>query len=367
MSSAHDGRRCRWDEGGKRWGKRQSFLETRASTRLCLRANTRLGEAGPVARILNLKRTLVSSGSEETCGIGRGDTHSFHFDAVILPSPNGICSVPHIPRSLPCHLQCRLPVLQIHGSHASTALGWVQLLGGGHLPHYLLGVPRHAPGHQVVNNAENQVQIFFTWGRLRCSRSSSPCSARKWPLSPHSPSSPGSPESECPKHFDPHTLTHPKSLGDGEALVTDDGEACLARGRQLKQIRFEICSKTTVFILIVNLANGGHSVPCDGNHLLEWSTLHNVYIGQFFPLDRAQWDILSNLATVLLLNLCLRTFSNALSVLVLNVPPIYSVSNFKDTTTCLFQQFTPNCCNISSKVNPHLDYSQLDYPQLDYP
>ena len=134
MSSAHDGRRCRWDEGGKRWGKRQSFLETRASTRLCLRANTRLGEAGPVARILNLKRTLVSSGSEETCGIGRGDTHSFHFDAVILPSPNGICSVPHIPRSLPCHLQCRLPVLQIHGSHASTALGWVQLLGGGHLP-----------------------------------------------------------------------------------------------------------------------------------------------------------------------------------------------------------------------------------------
>ena len=114
-------------------------------------------------------------------------------------------------------------------------------------PAYLLGVPRHAPGHQVVNNAENQVQIFFTWGRLRCSRSSSPCSARKWPLSPHSPSSPGSPESECPKHFDPHTLTHPKSLGDGEALDTDD-VTCLARGRPLKQIRFEICSKTTVFI-----------------------------------------------------------------------------------------------------------------------
>ena len=267
MSSAHDGRRCRWDEGGKRWGKRQSFLETRASTRLCLRANTRLGEAGPVARILNLKRTLVSSGSEETCGIGRGDTHSFHFDAVILPSPNGICSVPHIPRSLPCHLQCRLPVLQIHGSHASTALGWVQLLGGGHLPHYLLGVPCRTSGHQVVNNV-NQVHRFFTLGTLHCSKSSFSCSARKWPLSSsRSTSLPGSPASEGPKHFDQQTLTHLKSLGDGEALVTDDGETCLARGRPLKQIRFEICSKTTVFIFVVNLANAVFPILETGSFL----------------------------------------------------------------------------------------------------
>ena len=48
----------------------------------------------------------------------------------------------------------------------------------------------------------------------------------------------------------------------------------MARGRPLKQIRFEICSKTIVSIyIVVNLANGGHTVPRDGNHLLEWSIL----------------------------------------------------------------------------------------------
>ena len=57
-----------------------------------------------------------------------------------------------------------------------TDLGKVQLPGGGQLPHYLIGVPCHAPGHHVAKDAVKQVQRVFTWGRLRCSRSSSPCS-----------------------------------------------------------------------------------------------------------------------------------------------------------------------------------------------
>ena len=35
------------------------------------------------------------------------------------------------------------------------------------------------------------------------------------------------------------------------------------------------------------------------------SALHNVYIVQFSPLDRAQWDVSSNLTTIILLNIYL--------------------------------------------------------------
>ena len=72
-------------------------------------------------------------------------------------------------------------------------LGLVQLPGGGHLPHHLLGAPRHAPTHQT---SRRQCQRGSTWGRLRCSRLSSPCSARRWPSSSSRlPASPESPQS----------------------------------------------------------------------------------------------------------------------------------------------------------------------------
>ena len=86
----------------------------------------------------------------------------------------------------------------------------------------------------LIRVLSTNVRGGFTWGRLRCSRPSSPCSPRKSPASSsHSLALPESTGSECPKTS--QILTHPKSLGNGEALVTDDSEACLGRGRPLNK------------------------------------------------------------------------------------------------------------------------------------
>ena len=47
--------------------------------------------------------------------------------------------------------------------------------------------------------------------------------------------------------FQPANSHSPKSLGDGEALVTDDGEACLDRGRPLKTNQILDLNKYIIF------------------------------------------------------------------------------------------------------------------------
>ena len=127
------------------------------------------------------------------------------------------------------------------GRSSLTDLGNVQLPGGSHLPHHLLGVPRHAPARQSAHNAFIQVGEISPW---------EDCAVANHPLLVQQESRPCHHPAValhlcqyrirlCPKYLRQSATSHshPKSLGDVEALVTDYGEACVGRGRPLNKLQ----------------------------------------------------------------------------------------------------------------------------------